>query len=542
MENAQMLDTKHIKINAIINLVSKLMTALIVFAFAKSIITFYGDEVNGIVRSTTMITGYFTIADAGVAAIVSQRLYKVIMVNNKDEIIRIMSASKKMFKYISLIFIGLATVISLIYPLFIERNQVIDYQFTIALLIILSIKLIPRYLWTMHYDIILTNTQRGYVYKVVTFFMDLFFYALATVVLWVNKPILHDIALNGKNITILSNGYENYKWFIILALSLPALSDFFIAFVMHRICKKKFPWLKFIYVPWSQTKELWKNARYTLASHITWLIVFSTDEIVLTIYSHKVGATYSMYLISLLSFYGMIVSTIRSTMEGVFSSMMPYLGLKTKGEENVDGKTFKLYYLNVISSSLFITLALIVATPIFVQVFFASNKGSDYFDIKLASIISLNCFLYLTMTPYKVLFYIKGHFKRLLLPNVIEAIINLGGSLIVVWFFGLYGILIVTTIAMVYFFIHISFSARRYINDVNPLWHTIMMLFVMLLASVFISIGFIVPGYIGKVDLSILKAMLIIGATGTISLIGIAITALLTKKKVGNKNIIKNNK
>ncbi len=482
--NANLLDVKHVKKNAIINLASQLIMAVVMFGLAKVILMYYGDVMNGLVRSIVMLTSYFSLVDAGIASIITQRLYKLVIKNDVKGINNLMSISKKIFFAVTIMFIVLCTTTSMIYPFAIESNNqnIIDFPFVMTLILVLSLKAIPNYLWNIHYDTLLTTMQKGYIFKILNTFISVFFYALAALIIYLTRPELTMVTKGSHKIYIIKSGFEDHKWWIIVSQLVVSAYVFILSIALKIYSHKKMPWLKFSKVKWSETKFVWKNAKYTLASAVSWLIVFSTDEIVLTIYSYKIGANESLYLVSILSMYGMIIFMGRTLLENFYSAAVPYIGLSTEGEKNMDLNKFKLFSFGVISISLVSAISLMLFSPMFIQTFFNSHKGSNYFKMEISGLLAINVFLHLVSIPYNTLFKTRGNFKGLLIPNILEAIGNFGGSIICVWFFGINGILIVTLIVMLLRYVDFTIRGRRYVEGGHKV-HNISLI------SVFVSVG-----------------------------------------------------
>ena len=111
---------------AIYNIMTSLILQLVIvvygFIVPKIIIQSFGSNVNGLVSSITQFLAYITLLESGVGPVVKAALYKPIAKKDKKSINNILHSSESFFKTIAYVFIVYLIILSITYPLLVNKE------------------------------------------------------------------------------------------------------------------------------------------------------------------------------------------------------------------------------------------------------------------------------------------------------------------------------------------------------------------------------------------------------------------------------------
>ena len=225
--------------------------------------------------------------------------------------------------------------------------------------------------------------------------------------------------------------------------------------------RKKYNWLNLREKP---NYEAISQKNSVFIHQISTLVFSNTDTIILTFFCGlKVVSVYSMYCM----LFGMISSIISTFANSVSFAMGQMFNSDRKSFLKLQ-ETYETYFL-ALSFSLF-TVAYIFILP-FLQLYTAGITDIDYIDEKVAMFfVVLQILNYGRSTSANIIEY-AGHFKKTLWKSILETSINLVVSLISVYYWGIYGVLIGTIVALLYRTNDMIIYANREIMKRSP-WPT----------------------------------------------------------------------
>jgi len=373
----------------------------------------YGSEVNGLIGSVNQFVVYLGLFEAGVGTATLQALYKPVALDDKNGISSIMNAAGAYYKKAGLYYLIGLLILCFGYPLAFKTDisffRVVAIVFLTGFINVLNFWVQGKYLVLLRAEgknYILTNLNSAM--NVLTGIIKIVLIRLRVdVVLIMAAAFLVNV---GTMIFILIYIKVNYKWLD------PTVSADFKAI---------------------------EQKNYVLIHEISTLIFNNTDIIILTIFCGlKVVSVYSMYKLVII-YLGNILSTITSSVE--FSLGQLYQTQKSEFVKRVD-LCESVYS---VSFHTFNSVALFLFIP-FMRLYTAGITDINYVDYRLAVLfVTIELLSSVRVMMTRTISF-AGHFKLTTTRTIAESIINLTVSLVAVRFWGIYGVLMGTVVALLY--------------------------------------------------------------------------------------------
>lgn len=492
-------------INGISSVFLQIVTIICGFIIPRLIISTYGSKVNGLITSISQFLAFITLLEAGFGPVVKSVLYKPIANKDRNTIEEILKASEKFFRRISYIFIIYIIVLSIIMPL-VMANE-FNYMYTASLVIIIAISVFAEYYFGMTYKLYLQAEQKTYVVTaiqvgtlilntivvltLIKFSVSIQIVKLVTSLIFVLRPILQNMYVKKKyniNLKPIKGNYE--------------------------------------------IKQKWDG----FAQHIAYVVHKNTDIAILTLCSNiEEISVYSVYLLIMNS----IENVIKSFTGGLDASFGDMLAKDEKESLNRNFKAYEGLYITVASIIFISTVFLIVQ---FVRLYTKGITDVNYERPIFAYLMVAAEFIFIIRQPYNDLIKVAGHFKETRKGAWAEAIVNIIISIILVWHFGIIGVVIGTLVAMVIRTIEFMYHTSKHILERN-MWYTFKRLLV--IAAEFLIVILIV-NILPQIEVLtyfnwIAKGLMIVGIS---SIVIVTINCMVYKDNVKNviniaKNILK---
>lgn len=409
-------------LNILSNCILQFVTIISGFVIPKIILNYFGSEVNGLISSLNQFLNYIYLVEGGLTGVITASLYKPIVNKEYDKISSIIKTANKFYKKIGLIFVIYTIILAIAYPLIVDVHFSFSYVFILTL--ILSTSLLIQYLFSISIRILLNADKKVYI---VAFTQSLIL-ILSCVFAYLSVKIYPSIHVL-KGITgllfllqpIIFNKYQKefYK------LNLNAKED----------------------------NDLLRNRWDGFAINIAYFIHNSTDITILTFLK-------DLSIVSVYSVYALVTSGIRSLINSITVGINPVLGQAyARGNlEEINNKMDMYEYIIFMLVFIIFSVGALLITP-FVMLYTNGIKDANYFQPLLGYLMLIAEALYLLKFPHLNLAYVANKFKEITKPAFIEAFINIVLSLILVFIYGINGILIATIIAMIYRMIyHVNYT------------------------------------------------------------------------------------
>ena len=378
----------------------------------RYILRYYGSETNGLIASISQFLGFIALLEMGIGPFVKSKLYKPLAEKNHIKISEVLISVQKYFNKIAIFFIIYICLLVLLYPLISAEVYNISTSF---LIFALAINILAQYLIGLRNQLLLSADQKAYVHTLINIF---------SIVLSTSLSIIMIVRGYGIGIVKISSS-------IILLIN-PIFIYFYVKH-NYRINSK----IRLVTDP---LKYKWG----ALAQHIAAVINNSVDVIVLTIFL-------SLKTVSIYSIYYSVVSAIKILIKSFTNSFQAFFGnLLAKNEIKLLNIYFDRYewFIHFLVTYLF-TLTGFLIVP-FVLIYTNGIQDTNYEVPLFAFLITLATSVYSIRIPYQSIVIAAGHFKETQFSSVIEVLLNIFFSVVLVFNFGLIGVILATLIAMTY--------------------------------------------------------------------------------------------
>lgn len=402
----QQLRSKRAFLNTLASLALQLVTIICGFIIPRLVIETYGSSVNGLVSSITQFLGIISLLEGGIGGVVRAVLYKPLADNNVSNISAILKVAENFFKKLALIFVVYLLTIASILPLLVIND--FDKLFTFTLVIIVGTSIFAQYFFGITYQILLQADQRLYVssiYNIFTIIMS----TIISVILINLGATIHVVKLSTAFIFILR----------------PILLQHYV--------KRKYRLID-DYSSIFKGNDLLNQRWSGIGHHIAYFVHSSTGIIVLTLFSNvKEISVYSIYMMIVLGIQNLTM-TFSSGIDAAFGNMI------AKGEISTLKKNFSLFefFSFIVTTILFTSTALLILP--FVTIYTKGIIDVDYYRPLFSYILIATEAVYCIRLPYHYIVMAAGHFKQTRNGALIEAVINVGLSIILVKNWGIVGV------------------------------------------------------------------------------------------------------
>ncbi len=415
-------------LNIMFSLLLQIVTLICGLIVPKLIIQTFGSNVNGLVSSITQFLAYITLLEAGFGPVVKATLYKSIAQKDKKQIESILRASEKFFRIIALIFIIYLAVLSVIYPMIV--NTEFAFMYTMSLVLIISISTLAEYYFGMTYKLFLQAQQKTYITAIIQI-VGYILNTIAIVILIKTNSSIHIVKLISGLIFVLR----------------PIAQNIYV--------KKKYK----LDLKEADTNYNLKQKWDGLAQHIAAVVHNNTDIAILTVFTNTIEVSvYSVYFLVLKG----IKSLIQAFTGGVDAAFGDMIAKNEKEQLNKSFKIYELFYYSIITIVYICTFSLIIP---FIEVYTNGVTDANYIRPIFAYLLVASELVWCIRLPYSSITLAAGHFKETRKGAWLEAIINIGISLMFVWKLGIVGVAIGTLVAMTIRTIEFIYHTSKYILE-----------------------------------------------------------------------------
>lgn len=405
----------------IVNIVSNLILPAI-------LIIKYGSEINGLISTTKTLVAYISIIGAGISTAITQSLYKPVAMKNTRQIKGMLHAADNMFIKFGLIYLVVTGIIAVVYPFIITTN--IKYYTVFLLLIVMSISGASEFFITGRCRALLYADQKVYISNIVQAISLLLSLIMAIVMLKLDFNILF-VQLTISLVYIFRAGflliYVNYKY--------PQLKNF----------KTEEPILETV-----------SKRNDALIHQISGLIVTGSQSIILSVILGLRAA-------SIFAVYNIVFSGIQSICSNLSTSVTPYLGKEISLGNYEESRS--IYDLIEFAFTLIVTFVFSVAVIMIIPFIklYTENADIDYVNIVFSVLFAFSSMFYILKLPSTAAVNAAGYFKETRIRALIEVVICIVIGITATVLIGINGILIGTLIALSWRCIDTILYVHKYI-------------------------------------------------------------------------------
>lgn len=401
--------TKKTFLNFITDVVPLAIISFLGIYKLKVFINVLGNETLGLYQLYSQIMVYIALVDGGLGSALLYSLYKPNSSKDDEKFNAIVAGAYRIFALIGIIIFGITLLASPFISLFI-KNSVFSNQYLMITFLCFSLSNIVEYFF-VPYRTIFEVKEKKYI---------------VNICLQVGQ-----IILSVTEIIMLLLGF-NFILILLMHSVIKLLSNIVIAI----LCRKIYPNIKMN----SKNRDygFTKQLKHLVFHKINGLVSYNIDVII-------ISKILGLASVAIYSTYNYIINMFRNILGKISSSLTAIIGnyLVTNNKE----KTYSLYLE-------FNNLMFFIATILCVPLFFALNGFIDlWYDGKIETSIflslafSIYLFVYIIKSPTTTFVTAAGLFKETKVCALTDTLINLTLSILLVFKFGISGVIVATTIS-----------------------------------------------------------------------------------------------
>lgn len=412
--------------SGIIGLVSQITSLLLQIISRRVFIQFIGEEILGLNGTFTSVLSTLSLAELGFQNAVSFHLYRPMSEKDENKINTIVNIYRTIYRMIG-IFFCVAAVALLPFLKYILKDVDITRDIYIYFLLQAMSSICTYFL--AYRRTVLYADQKEYIYKVADAVTSYVFKTAQIMVIIF---------------------YHNYYIYLLLQV----LQVYVANIIVHFICRRKYPYIKKEPFNKSYAKKIFRDVKDISVGRVASYIYSSTDNLLISSFVGTVK-------VAGLGNYTTITTNLRMLINSIMSPMIPiignYLTESNKAEKQED--KFKVY------AHLRYLLSLLLFVPAYVLIddFVSMWIGKEFIlasSIKLFLIADL--FLIMLQGACTDYMAAMGLFRQSRYITSISAGINLLLSLLLVFKWGVSGVLIGTVCSQIFNFFGYGLIIYRY--------------------------------------------------------------------------------
>lgn len=404
---------KNLTLNTVASLGLQIITVISGLIIPRLLMGSFGSDINGLLQSISKFLTLITLMEFGIGAVLQSSLYKPLAVEDEDQIGRIMTSGAKLYHRIAIVLGVYVVCLGVGMSIFFLDSY--DFAFTFALVLIVSVGSFAQYLFGAVDQVFLNAAQKGYImYGSIS--LSLILNVILTAFLIKLGCGIHMVKLVSSAVFLLRPFL--IRWYINRH---------------YRINRR----MKYSKEPIAQK---WNG----VAQHFCYVILESTDAIVLTMFS-------TLANVSIYSVYNSIVFGIKSLLNAFAKGAQALIGdMIAKKETEKLAEFFAAVEFTVHTTTvLLFSMTGILILP-FVSVYTLGITDANYIQPLFAGIIVTAYAVHTLRTPYNIVIMAAGHYKQTQHSYIIAAVANVILSIVLVNLFGLVGVSVGTLVAMLY--------------------------------------------------------------------------------------------
>ena len=368
-----------------------------------------GDETLGLYQLFSQIMVYVALVDGGLSSAVLYALYKPNSSNNKKEMSEILSGAYKVFNLIGAVIFFIAAIVAFFVPLFIKDNN-FDYSFVVISFVLFSISNVVTYFF-VPFRILYEVKERKYVVS------------LCTQIGQIVQSVLE--------IVLLLMG-----WSFISVLIMHSIIKLLSNVIIYLMYKKDYPEYKVTNK--KKNTKFQKQIKHLLVHKINGLISYNVDILI-------ISKILGLASVAIYSVYNYIINMLRQILDKISGAMLAIIGNSLAQDKE------KSYSIFMEINSMVYFIAIIICVPLtfainsFIDIWYENEIVTSF---SLAIAFSTYLFGFITKIPMVTYVNAAGLFKETKKCAIVDTIVNLVLSLLLVIKFGIFGVVVGTTVSV----------------------------------------------------------------------------------------------
>ena len=417
--------------NSAASLFSEVVAIICGFILPRLILNNFGSTYNGLTQSVSQFLSIIALLRAGVGGATRAALYKSLANEDTNQISATIKATEIFMKRVALIFATFVVAFSAIYPLAV-RNE-FGWIFSASLVLIISISTFVQYYFGITYQMLLQADQRQYITSISS----------------AGTTILNTFI----SVILINSGLG------IHVVKLGSAAAYCIAPLIINFYAKRYYHIDESVKPdFSSINQRWDAMFHQVAG----FIYSNTDVMLITIFCNlKEVSVYTTYcLVS--NGLKRLMATVTSGVEAAFGDML------ARKDEKILVDNVRVYETLLHSAVCVIFGSAIVLITPFISVYTRGINDINYSRNLFGYILIITEAIHLLRQPYHSIVEAAGHYKQTKRIAMIQALLNLGSSLILINLFELIGVITGTLISDIYRGIaYRIYVSKNIINDIK---------------------------------------------------------------------------
>lgn len=408
--------TKNATRNIVFGVILRLYQIFVTFLMRTAIIYRMGVQYLGLNSLFTSVLQVLNLAELGVGSAMVYSMYKPIAEDDETTICALMKLYKTYYRVIGFVIVIVGCILTPFIPYLIKSD--VPAGINIYVLYLLNLGAAVLSYWLFAYkNSILQAHQRTDVVSKVTLITSTVQYGLQIAVLWL---------------------FHNYYLFVIVALATQALTNIVTAVCVNKLYPQFKPKGK---LPKNEVKAINKRVRDLFTAKLGGVVVNSADTIVVSAFlGLTVLAVYQNYYMILTSVIGFVSVVFSACTAGIGNSLI--VETKEKNFNDLNKFTFLISWIAGICSCCFLGVY---------QPFMKLWVGDDLL-LPFSAVICLVAYYYIYEINQLLNLYkdAGGIWHEDRFRPLVTAIANVSMNLIMVQFWGIYGVLLSTVLSMMF--------------------------------------------------------------------------------------------
>lgn len=454
---------KNTVLNAIVMILNTAIISILSLISTNIILKNYGSDYNGVVATANQLVTLILIVEGGFTTAINVALFKPYVNDEQKKINEIMTAAKKVFIKIGLIFIAIGTLMSIIYPIFIKSN--LPYLTIFLIFQMVMIGTAYNLIFVYRNQIMFQVSQKEYVYS----FFGIIINALSSITTII-------LAYNKVDMLII-------RFFILVYIIINGI-------IIYSLFKRTFPKIENAEPDYHSIK----GTKDIMVQKLTSVIYLSAPLLTIsTFINTKVASVYAVYN----SIYNIIKSVITSL---IAAPVNGFGQLLSNGKKKEVYKKFELYeYIVILAATLLLSCVLSLIIP-FIKLYTLSVTDINYVNYYMAILLAAIVIFEVIHIPSGHIINVTGNFKTAKKIQIYASIVLITLLSIGTYMWQIKGILIATLITnivlaiMEIYYTHIKIFEENIIRFTIKLFVNIII--IMILAISFNMLNIKVSNYI----------------------------------------------
>lgn len=418
-------------LNIVGELALQLVTAICGFVLPRLILENFGSSCNGIVNSITQIIGVVALLRAGIMNVSMKALFGPIAEGNADGVSRVINTINHFMRRLTVVFMICIACVAVAYPFLVSEEMA--WGDTFWLVLIIGVSTYAQCFLGMSRQMLTHANQTVYIISI--------------------AQIIATIARTGLAAAMMGWGFSIHavKLGSAFVYLIPPICYYLYTSKLFRI-NPRLP------IDNALIAQRWDALVHQFAFFLNLNMPIIGATLFLDVREASVYAVYSLVVFSLRK----IVLAVTSGMSAAFGNMVE------KGETALLKRRFGQFELMmyIVPGVAFITCAALFVP--FVMIYTSGITDADYFRPVLGVLLCLSAFFYCTKIAYETLIIAAGKFRDTKKYAYIDGAITVGGSLLLVWIWGLNGLVLSTVISGLYCTLEYNRFVSRQVLKESP--------------------------------------------------------------------------